>query len=239
MATASLAVKLRSTAGKGAARKLRAIGEVPAIVYGHGREPQSLAIETYTLERMLEKVSYKTTVIELEIAGAAKAKTLIREIQRHPFKRHILHVDFQELVAGEKVIVRVPLVFVGTPEGVRTGGGILDQVMHEMEITVDPANIPNHINVDVNNLLIGHSIHVGEITVPAGVVVLDEASATVCVCSIPKAVVEEVPAADAAATPAEPELIRKTKEGEEGAEGEAAAPAAEKSAKPEKGEKKK
>jgi large subunit ribosomal protein L25 len=233
MATANLAVKVRTTAGKGAARKLRAVGEVPAVVYGHGREPQSLAIDTYTLERLLEKVSYKTTVIELEVAGSASAKTLIREIQRHPYKRHILHVDFQELVAGEKVTVRVPLVFVGTPEGVRTGGGILDQVMHEMEITVDPANIPNHIDVDVSALLIGHSIHIGEIKVPDGVEVLDESSATVCVCSIPKAVVEEVAAADAGATPTEPELIRKAKEAEEGADAEGATPAAE------KGEKKK
>jgi len=223
MATASLAAKVRSTAGKGAARKLRAVGEVPAIVYGHGRESQSLAINTYTLERMLEKVSYKTTIIELEVAGGATAKTLIREIQRHPYKRHILHVDFQELVAGEKVTVRVPLVFVGTPEGVRTGGGILDQVMHEMQIQCDPSIIPNHIDVDVSMLVIGHSIHVGEIKVPAGVEVLDESSATVCVCSIPKAVVEEVPAADEAATPAEPELIRKTKEDEEGAEDEGGA----------------
>jgi len=225
MATANLAATVRSTAGKGAARKLRAVGEVPAIVYGHGREPQSLAINTYTLERMLEKVSYKTTVIELEVAGGATARTLIREIQRHPFKRHILHVDFQELVAGEKVTVRVPLVFVGTPEGVRTGGGILDQVMHEMQIQCDPSIIPNHIDVDVSLLVIGHSLHVSDVKVPEGVEVLDESSATVCVCSIPKAVVEEVPAADAAATPAEPELIRKAKEDEEGAEGEGAAPA--------------
>jgi large subunit ribosomal protein L25 len=235
MATANLPAKVRDGVGKGAARKLRAVGEVPAVVYGHGREPQSLAINTYTLERMLEKVSYKTTVIELEVAGGATAKTLIREIQRHPFKRHILHVDFQELVAGEKVTVRVPLVFVGTPEGVRTGGGILDQVMHEMEISVDPSNIPNHIDVDVSSLVIGHSLHVSDVVVPEGVEVLDERSATVCVCSIPKAVVEEVPAADAAAAPAEPELIRKTKEGEEGAEGEAGGA----DEKAEKGEKKK
>jgi len=229
MATANLAAKVRTTAGKGAARKLRAVGEVPAIVYGHGREPQSLAINTYTLERMLEKVSYKTTVIELEVPGVANARTLIREIQRHPFKRHILHVDFQELVAGEKVTVRVPLVYVGTPEGVRTGGGILDSVMHELEIRCDPSIIPNHIDVDVSHLIIGHSIHVSEVKVPEGVEVLDDATATMCVCSIPKAVVEEVPAADAAATPAEPELIRKTKEDEEGAEGEGgAAPAGDK-----------
>ena len=219
MASASLAATVRTEAGKGTARKLRAAGTIPAVIYGHGREPQSLQIDTYTLERLLEKVSYRTTVIELDISGT-NARTLIREIQRHPFKRDILHVDFQELVAGEKVTVRVPLKFVGTAEGVRTGGGILDQVMHELEISVDPSNIPNHLDVDVTALHIGHSLHVSDIKVPEGVEVLDELNATVCVCSIPKAV-EEVAPAEAAAegAPAEPELIRKAKE-EEGAEGE-------------------
>jgi large subunit ribosomal protein L25 len=228
MATANLAAKVRTTAGKGAARKLRAVGAVPAIVYGHGREPQSLAIDTYTLERLLEKVSYKTTVIELEVAGIANARTLIREIQRHPFKRHILHVDFQELVAGEKVTVRVPLIFVGTPEGVRTGGGILDSVMHELEIRCDPSIIPNHFDVDVSALIVGHSMHVSDVKVPEGVEILDDASSTMCVCTIPKEVVEVAPAADAAATPTEPELIRKAKEDAEGAEGEGAAAPADK-----------
>jgi large subunit ribosomal protein L25 len=215
MASASLSAQVRTTAGKGSARKLRTAGSVPAIIYGHGRAPQSLAINTYALERLLEKVSYRTTVIELDVGGAS-ARTLIREIQRHPFKRHILHVDFQELVAGEKVTVRVPLKFVGTAEGVRTGGGILDHVMHELEISVDPSNIPNHIDVDVTALHIGHSIHVKEITVPEGVEVLDDEDATVCVCSIPKAIEEPVPAdaATAEAVPAEPELIRKTKDDE-------------------------
>ena len=219
MASASLAATVRTEAGKGTARKLRAAGTIPAVIYGHGREPQSLQIDTYTLERLLEKVSYRTTVIELDISGT-NARTLIREIQRHPFKRDILHVDFQELVAGEKVTVRVPLKFVGTAEGVRTGGGILDQVMHELEISVDPSNIPNHLDVDVTALHIGHSLHVSDIKVPEGVEVLDELNATVCVCSIPKAV-EEVAPAEAAAegAPTEPELIRKAKE-EEGAEGE-------------------
>jgi large subunit ribosomal protein L25 len=221
MALANLAAKLRSTIGKGAARKLRTAGSVPAIVYGHGREPQALMIDTYTLERLLEKMSYKTTVIELDFEGTS-AKTLIREIQRHPFKKQILHVDFQELVAGEKVTVKVPLVFVGTPEGVRVGGGILDEVMRELEIAVDPSNIPNHIDVNVNDLTIGHSLHVSDIVVPEGVEVLDEQNATVCVVSIPKAVVEAVPAEVGVegAAPAEPELIRKTKADEdaEGAE---------------------
>lgn len=222
MATAQLSASVRTVAGKGTARKLRAGGDVPAIIYGHGREPQSLAVNAHILTRLLEKISYTTTVIELDVNGKV-ARTLIRELQRHPVKRNILHVDFQELVAGEKVTVRVPLKFVGTPEGVRTGGGILDETIRELHISVDPADIPNHIDVDVSALQVGKSLHIRDITIPAGVTVLDDPAGTICVCMIPKEVAEPV-AADAAAvaTPAEPELIRKPKaEDDEGAEGAA------------------
>src|ERR687885_166355 len=144
MATATLSATPRAGTGKGAARTLRREGQVPGVVYGHAREPQSLALNARELERLLERVNAESTVIELSVDGRT-ARTLIREIQRHPYKRDILHIDFQELVAGEKVTVRVPLVLVGTAEGVRAGGGILDQPMRELEIRVDPANIPNHI----------------------------------------------------------------------------------------------
>ena len=224
MATAQLSATVRTVAGKGSARKLRAAGEVPAIIYGHGREPQSLAINAHILTRLLERISYTTTVIELDVNGTM-ARTLIRELQRHPVKRNIIHVDFQELVAGEKVTVRVPLKFVGTPEGVRSGGGILDETVRELHISVDPMEIPNHIDVDVSALNVGKSLHVRDVIVPAGVTVLDDPVGTICVCMIPKEVVEVKPEeAAAAAVPAEPELIRKPKaeEGEEGAE--AAAP---------------
>lgn len=214
MATANLDAKPRTDRGKGVARKLRQSGQVPAIIYGHSRQPQSLAIDTRELERLLERVAAASTVIELAIDGRT-ARTLIREIQRHPVKRSIIHVDFQELVAGEKVTVSIPLVFTGSAEGVR-GGGILDQVMHELEIRVDPANIPNHVDVDVTPLQIGHSIHVRDLNVPGGVEVLDDEDATVCTVSAPRA--SETPAAGVAVVPeaaAEPELIRKPKEGEE------------------------
>ena len=214
MATANLNAKVRTDSGTGVARKLRQGGQVPAIIYGHSRQPQSLAIDTRELERLLERVAAASTVIELSIDGRP-ARTLIREIQRHPVKRSILHVDFQELVAGEKVTVSIPLVFVGSAEGVR-GGGILDQVMHELEIRVDPSNIPNHVDVDVTPLQIGHSIHVRDLNIPTGVEVLDDEDATVCTVSAPRA--SETPAAGVATVPEaapEPELIRKPKEGEE------------------------
>src|SRR5436190_17200724 len=214
MATASLNAEARTETGKGVARKLRAAGRVPAVIYGHAREAQALSLPTRELEKLLSSIATGSTVVELSV-GSATTKTLIREVQRHPFKKQIVHVDFQELVAGEKVTVEVPLVFVGTAEGVKTGGGILDQTMHEITVHCDPSIIPNHVDVDVTPLGIGKSIHVSDLRVPDGVEILTDAEATVCIVSAPKA--SETPAAgvevvDAAA---EPELIRKTKEGEE------------------------
>lgn len=217
MATASLNATVRAERGTGVARKLRQAGRVPAVIYGHGREPQSLAVDTREVERLLSQVSAASTVIELSVGGNT-ARTLIREIQRHPFKRYIVHIDFQELVAGEKVTVSVPIRFTGTADGVRNSGGILEETMHQLHIRVDPSIIPDHIDVDVTPLTIGHSIHIRDITLPEGVQVLDDAGATVCVCTAPKTVTETVPGAEAeeGAVVAEPELIRKPKEeGEE------------------------
>lgn len=219
MATANLSATSRKGIGKGTSRSLRRNGQIPAIIYGHARTPLTIAIVERDLDRMLQHIAAESTVVELSIDGTI-SKTLIREIQRHPVRESILHVDFQELVAGEAVVVRIPIVLVGTPEGVRTSGGVLDQIMRELEIEVDPANIPNHIDVDVNNVTIGHAVHVGDIKVPEGVTVLDDPAATVCVVSVPKVVEEAAPTEGAEATGAEPELIRKPKaEGEEEAEG--------------------
>jgi len=216
MATAQLNATPRNDRGTGVARKLRQSGQVPAVIYGHGREPQSLAVVTRDIDKLLTQVSAASTVIELTVDGTM-SKTLIREIQRHPFKRHILHIDFQELVAGEKVTVSVPLRFVGTADGVRNSGGILEETMHQLHIRVDPSIIPDHVDVDVTSLTIGHSFHIRDIKLPEGVQVLDDAGATVCVCTAPKAVVETVPGVEgeAATAAAEPELIRKTKDEEE------------------------
>ena len=211
MANATLSAEMRSDSGKGVARKLRAAGRVPGIVYGHGREPQSLSVVARDLDKLLSTIAVSSTVVELGLGGAT-TKTLIREIQRHPFKKMIMHVDFQELVAGEKVIVDLPLVFVGVPEGVRLSGALLEQILHKVEVRVDPANIPNHIDVDVSHLAMGHSLHIRDLNLPAGVEVLSEPDATICAVIAPRAAVE---AAAAEPSVAEPELIRKAKEDED------------------------
>jgi large subunit ribosomal protein L25 len=219
MATVQLNAAKRDNAGKGAARTLRGQGQVPAIIYGHKRQPQALSINSRDLDKLLSTISAESTVIELNLDGTT-ARTLIREIQRHPFKREILHVDFQELVAGEKVVVSIPVVLTGVPEGVRLGGGILDQTMRELEIKCDPADIPNHIEADVNPLQIGSSLHVRDLKIPDGVEVMDDMDASVCVVAAPRAVIEAAATTEAAEGVAEPEVIGKVKEeGEEEAEG--------------------
>ena len=202
MSTASLSASVRTETGKGAARKIRQAGTIPAVIYGHGREAQSLMINARETDKLLKSIAISSTVIELSIDGKS-ARTLIREVQRHPFKRTITHIDFQELVAGETVSVHCPIVYVGVPEGVRLEGGLLDQIMHQLHIEVDPSAIPNHIDVDVSALKVGKSLHVSDLTLPAGIKVLDEPGTTVCIVQVPKVAVETV--ADGAA---EPEVIR-------------------------------
>ena len=221
MATAHLSATARSGTGKGVARKLRASGQIPGIIYGHAREPLALSISTREFEKLLEHISAESTVIELAIGGKT-SRTLIREIQRHPFKHEYLHVDFQELVAGELVSVRIPIVLVGSPEGVRLEGGVMDQTLRELEIEVDPVNMPSHIEVNVESLKIGESIHLSDITLPTGVTALVEGDTTIVVVSAPRAVIEETPAATAEgvegaapAAAAEPEVIRAKKTEEE------------------------
>ncbi len=209
MSTATLSATLRSESGKGAARALRRAGSVPAVIYGHKREPMSLAVPTRELERLLERVSAGSTVVELSIDGKV-SRTLIREIQKHPFKKQLVHVDFQELVAGEKITVSIPLVIVGVSVGVRSFAGVLDQTLRELEVSVDPSSLPNHIDIDVSELNVGDSIHVRDLKLPAGVSVLTDADASVVVVAAPKVNATDA-AADAAAAAAEPEVLRAKK----------------------------
>jgi len=211
MATASLNATPRLETGKGVARSLRRDGQVPGVIYGHKRDAQPLAVNARDLERLLEKVTV-STVIELNLGGIT-TRTLIREIQRHPYKKQFIHIDFQELVAGEKVTVQVPLVFHGTPEGVKVGGGLLDVILHEVTVWADAASIPDHIDVDISGVVMGHPLHVGELTLPAGVEIVGDEDQAVVTVSAPRTQ-EETPVAGTEVV-AEPELIRKPKADEE------------------------
>jgi large subunit ribosomal protein L25 len=224
----SLAASPRDQTGKGAARQARFRGKIPAVIYGHGRETQPLMVDAKALEKALTGVEPEATIIELAVDGK-KVKALIREIQRHPVRPDIIHVDFYEIHAQEKVKLKVPVHLVGSPDGVRNAGGVLDQVTREVEIEVLPDNIPDRVELDVTTLKIGDSRHVRDLQI-ANATILTLADLTIATVVPPRA--EEVAAAapEAAAEVAEPELIRKVREGEE-EEGEAEG--AEAAAKPE------
>jgi large subunit ribosomal protein L25 len=215
----TLKVEPRSATGTGAARELRRRGEIPGVIYGHGREPESLKIPQAELEKMLAGAG-GSTVIELKL-GTKKVQALVREIQRHPTRLNIMHVDFLEVHAGEQLTVRSPIRLVGSPEGVRNQGGVLDQIMRELEIRVLPKNMPDHIDVDVQHLTVGHSIHVRDIAVPDAEV-LEDLDATVCTV-VPPRVVEAEPVVvpeEEVEEMLEPELIRKPRVEGEADEGE-------------------
>src|SRR6266571_1372260 len=205
--TVSLSASPRQATGKGAARQARFRGRVPAVIYGHGRDTQPLELEAKALEKALQGVEPASTIIDLAVDGKT-VKTLIREIQRHPIRTDIIHVDFYEIHATEKVKLKVPVHLVGNPDGVRNAGGVLDQVTREVEIEVLPEYIPDRVELDVSALKIGDSLHTRDLTI-----------ATVVP---PRAEEVAAPAAETATEVAEPELIRKVREGEEGEEGEAA-----------------
>src|SRR5690349_16578265 len=229
--TISLTASPRQATGKGGARQARFRGKVPAVIYGHGRDTQSLELEAKALEKALTGIEPASTIIELAVDGKAAVKTLIREIQRHPIRPDIIHVDFYEIHASEKVKLRVPVHLVGSPDGVRNAGGVLDQVTREVEIEVLPENIPDRVELDVTALKIGDSLHVRDLSIP-NAKLLTEAELTIATVVPPRAEEVVAPAAEAATEVAEPELIRKVREGEE-EEGEAGAAEGGAPAKPE------
>lgn len=188
------------------------------MLYGHGRESEPLAVAALELEKALHGVSAGSTVIDLQVNGDT-SKVLIREIQRHPTKKTITHLDFYEIHAGELLRLDVPLRLVGSPTGVRNGGGVLEQFMRDISIEVLPRNIPDKIELDVTDLEIGHSLHVRDVEVPDAKI-LSEPEATICTV-VPPRVEEEKPAVEVEEEEVvEPEVIGRPKaeEEEEGAE---------------------
>ncbi len=215
---ATLKAALREESGKGAARRMRREGKIPAVVYGRGEETRPLTLDAHDFEMLVKEHSLDTTLVELEIEGGGKKKsdtvrTLVVEVQSHPYKPEVLHVDFQQIHAGERVTVEVPVRLLGTPEGVREGG-VLQHVMHVIELVCAVESIPESFEIDVSGLTIGDSIHVAELEVPEGIDVLPDPKRTICTVAAPT--ILELPEEEEEEL--EPELIGE--EGEELEEGE-------------------
>ncbi len=184
-----LEVRVRDTAGRSAARKLRAQGAVPAILYGNGVEAVSLVIDGRSLERVLRAGA--NTLLDLKGPKEVKGKlALLKEVQRDPVSQRLLHCDVYAVDTKKKLHVSVPFHFDGRPRGVEQQGGIFETPAMEVEVSCLPFSIPDRISIDVSSLEIGDTIHLRDIELPEGVEALADGSLTVAQVSAPR--VEEV-----------------------------------------------
>jgi large subunit ribosomal protein L25 len=200
----TLAARPRSGAGKGTARRLRAEGLVPAVVYGrHLEAPAHIAVDPLDVKKAIATPHKFNTLLTLKLEGQPERLVLLKDYQQDPVTREMLHADFIDVKENEQVKVNVPLVLVGRPVGV-TEGGILSQTRRELELFALPAAIPEKIEADVSQLKIAQSLHINEVKLPQGVRVKSNVNYTVAVVSAPeKEEVVVVPVAAAtAATPA-------------------------------------
>lgn len=197
--TRPLNAKVRTGAGKGFARRTRAEGLVPAVVYGpHLEKPLNIAVNAKETKAAIQTPRRMNTVLGLNIEGK-QVTVLLKEFQLDPVSKELLHVDFIDVRENEQVRVKVPLVLTGKAEGV-ANGGILSQVRREIEVWALPGAIPEKIEADVTPLKIGGSLHINEITLPSGVKVKTAVNFTIAVVTAPEVekVVEAAPAAGAA-----------------------------------------
>jgi len=239
MATATdiniLEAQKREAGNKNAARRVRVEGKIPAIVYGAGMDSTSVAVDSRQVLRILKSESGHNTIFDLALDND-RVKAMIVDWQFEPIKGQLLHVDLLRIAMDQKLTVTVPVVLKGEAEGVKQQGGILEQLLREVEIECLPADIPKAIEVDVSHLVFGVEVRVKDLAHSDKLKFLtDENQMIAHITSVKEEVAPapEVVAEAAAATPAEPEVIKKGKQEVEG-EGEAEA----KPEKPEKAEKK-
>lgn len=229
----------REDFGKGASRRLRRSGLVPAVVYGGGGSTIPVAVNPQKIAEILHSESGHNAIFTLEIKGKAPARVMLREWQVEPVYGELLHVDMVRIARDVKLKVKVPVQVMGEPKGVKLQGGIFDFVLREVEVECLPDDIPEHFTVDVSELTIGQNLRVSDLPANPKVKVLTDPTRVVAHVVVLKEE-EEKPAVEAvAAAPAEPEVIRKGKGEEEEVEGEEAAGGEKKEAKAEKKEGKK
>ena len=206
----AVAAERREETGKGAARALRRAGKIPAVIYGHGRAPEALVLDATRFARAVQGHAVSSTILDVSVDGGAPVKALVREMQRDALRADtILHVDLYEVRADEAIVVEVPIHLVGTADGVRNHGGVVDHSLRAVEIRVLPTEIPGFLELDITALGIGDHLSVADLVLPVGELETDPETV---VCSVLAPRAEEAPAPVAPeATTAEPELIRKPK----------------------------
>lgn len=207
----------RSAQGTGASRRLRRSGKVPGIIYGGEVAPVAIELDHNALYQHLRLEAFHASILSMAVSGK-KEQVLLRDVQMHPFRAEILHVDFQRVAQDTEIHMKVPLHFVNSEvaPGVKLSGGIVSHVMNDLEVVCLPENLPAFIEVDLAHLNAGDSVHLSELKLPAGVEVATQGGEdpVVATCVLPRAAVEEEEAE--AAAPAAPEvpLVAKKEEKE-------------------------
>jgi large subunit ribosomal protein L25 len=199
-----LVAEFRETQGKGASRRLRHEGKVPAILYGGHADARALTLSHQKLLIMLDNERFYSTILNLKVGDQSQA-AILKDVQRHPFKNAIVHVDFQRVEENEKIRISIPLHFTGAAvsPGVKSQGGIVSHMRNETEVSCLPKDLPEFIEVDISGLSLNESIHLSQLKIPAGVTLVDLAKDDAAVVAIhsPRAEEPEPTAAAAAGVP--------------------------------------
>src|SRR2546423_844337 len=201
MKTVPLTAYPRTLARRGGVKKLRANGRVPAIIYGRQTEPKTLEINRIEFQDLIHQSASENLLLDLAVPEDSKPKrlVLVKEIQHHPLSGAVLHVDLHEVAEDEKVTVMVPVETAGEAVGVKTDGGVLEHVLFKIKVRALPKDLPEVIEVDVSHLVIGQSIHLGDIKAPPGVEILGDKAVSVIAVAAPITEAQEAAATEAAA----------------------------------------
>jgi large subunit ribosomal protein L25 len=223
--TNSLEAQPREAGTKNDARRVRQGGKIPAVVYGAGKDSVSVSVDPRVVSRILHSETGHNTIFDL-VNGGERTKAMIVDWQYEPIKGTLLHIDLKRIAMDKVLTVRVPIVLKGEAAGVKQEGGIMEQILRELEIECLPADIPSHIDADVSQLTFGMVLRVSDLPPIEKLKFLTDANQPVAHVTSVKEEVAATPdatAADATATPAEPEVMKKGKQ-ETDEEGEAAKP---------------
>ena len=211
MSELTIEVQKREKTGKGANRRARSGGLIPAVVYGGGKESVSIEIDRKSMLDLMKKAGSENPIYLLKL-GDNERHAMIREVQTHPISRQVVHIDFQRVMMDQKIHVKVPIELVGTAYGVKTQGAVLDFVTREIEVECLPGDIPGHVELDITGLHANQHAEAREVKLPDGVTLYD--SPDKVIVSVAHARVEEGDEV-AAADRDEPEVIKKGKTDEE------------------------
>lgn len=213
MKSVALKAHPRTLSRRKGAKAVRANGRIPAVIYGKHNPPQNIEIDAEQFDELVHAAHSEVILVDLAVEGDSRGTrlALVQDVQHHPLLDTTLHIDLHEVKADELVTLEVPVEAVGTPDGVKNGGGTLEHVRFKLKVRALPGNLPEQINVDVSALKVGQTLHIGEITAPEGVEIRGDKKIPVFAVAAPVTEAEEAAAPAAGTEAKQPEMIKEKK----------------------------